>query len=59
MKEFRRRLENMPFDKAFEIDGNVELCHATGDEVCLGDPDNPSDWWNEYIDSNGELQYGR
>lgn len=51
----RRRLEEMPFDKMF--DG--EFCHATGYEVCLGDPDNLADWWEEFEDSEGNLHYGR
>lgn len=57
----RRELEKMPFDKMFELDNHYhqELCHATGYEVCLGDPDNSVDWWNEYEDSNGDLHYGR
>jgi len=53
--EMRRELVEMPFD----MDFGGELCHATGDEVCLGDPSNPADWWNEYIDQDGNLHYGR
>lgn len=49
-----RELEEMPFDKAFDVDGNSELCHATGMEVQIN-----GEWWNEYIDSNGEFHYGR
>lgn len=56
---FRRELETMPFDKAFTVNGNEELCNATGYEVCEGNPDDPSDWWNEYIDSNGDIHLGR
>ena len=55
MKEMRRELVEMPFD----MDFGGELCHATGDEVCLGDQSNPADWWNEYIDQDGNLYYGR
>ena len=55
MEELRRELKEMPFDK--EFDG--ELCHATGFEVCEGNPENPADWWNEYEDSLGELHLGR
>lgn len=51
----RRELEIMPFDHEF----NGELCHATGYEVCKGDPKNPADWWNEYEDREGNLHYGR
>ena len=47
-----RRLKKMPFDKSF--DGGFSLCHATGYEVFIG-----GQWWNEYIDAAGELQYGR
>ena len=49
--------EEMPFDKAFTDNGNEELCHATG-RVLLNSPD-PSDRWYEFIDSEGELHYGR
>ena len=55
-----RELETMPFDKMFEVaEGRWELCHATGREVCFGDPSDPADWWNEYIDSDGDYWYGR
>ena len=47
----RRRLEKMPFD----LDG----MHATGDEVCLGNPLDPADWWNEYEDKEGNPHYMR
>lgn len=58
--ENRRRLETMPFDKRFDLDGGGEgLCHATGWEVCDGDPENPADWWEEYQDAEGNLYYGR
>lgn len=49
-----RKLEEMPFDKAFDVNGSAELCHATGLEVFL-----EGEWWNEYIDSEGDLHYGR
>ena len=52
--EDKRQLPMMPPDKAFEVDGNEELCHATGYEIL----DN-GEWWNEYEDSNGEYHYGR
>ena len=52
-----RLLEEMPFDMAFEVNGNRELCHATGKEVMF---DNlPGDWWNEYVDRDGNFHYGR
>ena len=55
-----RVLKVIPFDKAFYLeDGRQELCHATGIEVCMGNPANLADWWNEYVDSNGEYHYGR
>ena len=60
--EYRKQLNEMPFDKAFETEnGNEELCHATGFEVCDADknPDLPQNWWNEYVDMNGNLYYGR
>ena len=59
MKILRRKLEEMPFDKRFEVEMTGELCHATGYEVCVGDPENPADWWNEYIDSDGGIHLGR
>ena len=59
MSELRRELENMPFDKSFTVDGNEQLCHATGFEVCWDNPDNPADWWEEFVDYNGEFHYGR
>lgn len=43
-------LENMPMDKEF----GGELCHATGYEYYDG-----KEWWNEYIDADGNLHYGR
>ena len=52
-----RQLDYMPFDKSF--DGGFTLCHATGYEVCFGNPNNPADWWNEYEDRDGNLEYGR
>lgn len=56
-----RALDEMPFDKAFEnSNGNEVLCHATGYEVCMGNPLVLADWWNEYVDpETDELYYGR
>ena len=52
MKETGRiLLEDMPLDR----DG----CHATGYCVCLGNPSDPADWWNEYEDEDGDLHYMR
>lgn len=57
--ELRRELPQMPYDHVFETEnGNEELCHATGYEVCLGNPDNLQDWWLEYTDREGNLYYG-
>ena len=50
----REKLDTMPFDKRFDVDGNEELCHATGYTVFDG-----TDWGDEFVDSNGDLQYGR
>lgn len=58
-EELRRELDSMPFDKVFTVDGNEQFCHATGYEVCEGNPDDPADWWNEYIDSEGGIHLGR
>ena len=35
-------------------ENDEELCHATGYTVFDG-----TDWWDEFVDSNGDLQYGR
>lgn len=58
----RLELETMPYDKKFDTGNGEELCHATGFEVQfdnettpLGDPC----YWNEYMDSEGDLHYGR
>lgn len=60
METAREFLEEMPFDHGFyTVEGNYELCHATGWCVCLGDTQNSADWWNEYTDSEGNLYYGR
>ena len=50
----REKLDTMPFDNRFDVDGKEELCHATGYTVFDG-----TDWWDEFVDSNGDLQYGR
>lgn len=49
--ETRRELEVMPFDR--------NGMHATGWEVCLGDPQDSGDWWDEYEDEDGQLWYFR
>lgn len=54
MKEFEtRETATMPFDHTFEVNGREELCHATSMEMFLNGV-----WWNEYIDSEGNLHYG-
>lgn len=53
VKKVKRLLPMMPYDKAFDVDGREELCHATGYEMFDGDV-----WWNEYIDSEGNYHYG-
>ena len=53
-----RELETIPMDHVFDVDGNEQLCHATGIEVLFGE-DKPENWWNEYEDDNGGLHYGR
>ena len=56
MKELKyRELFEVPFDKVFDVEGNQEMCHATGMEI----QDERGNWWNEYVDSNGDLHYGR
>lgn len=49
-----RELEEIPFDKVFSTERGEELCHSTGLEVFMD-----CEWWNEYIDSEGEFHYGR
>lgn len=57
---YRRKLESMPFDKRFDlVDGGEGLCHATGYEVNWSNPEDYTEWWNEYEDSEGNLYYGR
>ena len=50
-----RELETMPFDKAFTVGGNEQLCNATGYEWVDGN----GECWNGYVDSNGDYHYGR
>lgn len=40
----RRHLEEMPFDKRFDVDGNSELCHATGYESLTARTGGMSSW---------------
>ena len=55
-----RELNEMPFDKTFiNSEGNQVLCHATGYEVAIGDPSVMSNWWNEYVDNEDNIYYGR
>lgn len=54
-----RELQETPYDKVFDVDGSEELCHATGLEINFSDPEDSTEWWNEYIDRNGEFHYGR
>lgn len=54
--ERRYELEEMPYDMAFNTENGEELCHATGYEVVF---EGENTYWNEFIDSNGELHYGR
>ena len=52
--KYRRWLPMTPYDKAFEVDGNEQLCHAAGYEVMID-----GELWNEYKDANGDFHYGR
>lgn len=49
-----RELDEIPFDVRFPTGRGEELCHSTGIEVFLN-----GEWWNEYVDSEGEFHYGR
>lgn len=53
MKNMRRELESMPFDRVFYTSNGRELCHATGFEVFLD-----GRWWDEFVGSDGEFYYG-
>lgn len=51
----RRELDRMPCDQGFWLDEeNYQLCHATGYEESHG-----GEWWNEYVDRDGNFHYGR
>nr|DAO24834.1 MAG TPA: hypothetical protein [Caudoviricetes sp.] len=51
----RRELDRMPCDHGFwTSEDNYELCHATGYEESHG-----GEWWNEYVDRDGNFHYGR
>lgn len=51
----RRELDKMPCDRGFWLDeDNYQLCHATGYEESHG-----GEWWNEYVDIDGNFHYGR
>lgn len=44
----------VPFDKEVQlVDGSYEIIHATGYEVCVGDPNNFVDWEYQYEDREG------
>lgn len=42
------------YDKTFPTENGRESCHSTGYEVFRS-----GEWWNEYVDSVGDLHYGR
>jgi hypothetical protein len=51
----RKELDSMPYDHRFWVSDDVEeSCHATGYKVAID-----GEWWNEYIDSEGNFHYGR
>lgn len=58
MKQFnegeRHELDRMPFDRMFSTSHGDELCHATGWEVFHN-----GEWWDEFIDFDGEIHLGR
>lgn len=61
MNELRRKLNKMPFDRKFGgyMGADGTWYHATGYEVCFDNPNEPGNWWNEYINDNGDIEYGR
>ena len=51
----RRELDRMPCDRAFwTSEDSCEVCHATDYEESRG-----GEWWNEYVDRDGNFHYGR
>lgn len=59
METIRREVE-IGFDKAFDVDGNSQLCHHTGFEVVFdNEEDVAENRWLEFIDSRGNYHYGR
>ena len=46
----RRELDRPAMDMRFD----EELCHSTGYEI-----KEDGEWWNEFVDSEGNLHYGR
>ena len=51
----RNELHFIPCDHWFDTDNGRELCHATGHVAIFED----GEAWYEYVDSTGELYYGR
>lgn len=49
-EECVRELDHMPYDK--HCDG--EWYYATGTEICIGNPNDPADWYNQYVDYDGK-----
>ena len=59
-RRYIRHLNKIPYDMTFYIDDiNKATCHATGRQINDVHPKSWGDWWNEYVDSNGKLHYGR
>lgn len=49
-----RPSSHITYDRTFQNEeGNIELCHHTGNEVFL-----MGVWWFEFVDSLGGLHYG-
>ncbi len=51
----RIELNTIPYDQGFETSNGWEICVATGYAVY---DEATNRWWNEYVDSDGEIHLG-
>ncbi len=51
----RIELNTIPYDQGFETRNGWEICVATGYAVY---DEATNRWWNEYVDSDGEIHLG-
>lgn len=44
--------------KTFSVGSKKQTCYSTGSTIYIGgDPGDPNNYWDEYIDNNGETHY--